>query len=49
MNVLGKPSCNDICGFVTTTAYERLKIENEKLRELVKDAIEAASLDDVYD
>ena len=39
--------------FVRSTMHDervdRLKAENEKLRELVEDAVEAASLDDVRD
>ena len=34
MNILGESST---CGFVTTIAYEKLKSENEKLREMVRD------------
>ena len=35
MKTLGNPSNKDTCGFVTTTAYERLEHENAKLRELL--------------
>lgn len=34
--MLGKPSRDNTCGFVTTTAYEKLRAENAKLRELVE-------------
>lgn len=33
MDVLGNPSRESTCGFVTTTAYERLKAENEELKK----------------
>lgn len=36
MDVLGKPSRDNTCGFVTTTAYEKLKVENERLKTLVR-------------
>lgn len=36
--MLGKPSRDNTCGFVTTTAYEKLRAENAKLRELLHDA-----------
>lgn len=38
MDMLGKPSRDNTCGFVTTTAYEKLRAENAKLRELLHDA-----------
>lgn len=39
MDVLGKPSRDNTCGFVTTTAYEKLKDENAKLRDLIFDML----------
>jgi hypothetical protein len=36
MGVLGKTSRDNTCGFVTTTAYERLKAENAKLRDFIE-------------
>ena len=32
MEMLGKPSHDNMCGFVTTVAYEKLKAENTELR-----------------
>ncbi len=33
MKTLGNPSKEDICGFVTTTAYKQLERENAKLKK----------------